>query len=183
MDDQRNVVEESAPVAAARRDVAATRDRMSDTIAEIESRVSGTVASVKEKVDVVTMVKQNPWPALAAAFVAGVALSVTGADRRAARATADAAKRAPSTAKTGATKAAQAVTSGVSHLASATVEKIRGDSSDGATEAASTASRPGMVARVRSSMGMTAIGDVLRSGVEELPGVTAARAETGGNPT
>jgi hypothetical protein len=98
-------------VAAARKDVAETRERVSDTVAEIESRVSEKVASVKQKVDIVGIVKANPWPSLAAAVVAGIALSATGADRKAASATLQAAKRAPDTAKSGARAAAAGVSS------------------------------------------------------------------------
>ena len=116
--------------AAARQEIAATRARMSGTIAEIEQRVSGTMEGVKQKVDVVGLVKQHPWPALAAAFVAGVALSASGADRKAAGATARAAKRAPETAKRGASAAVRATASGVSQLASAAADRVRGTSDE-----------------------------------------------------
>jgi hypothetical protein len=55
-----------------RADIEATRARMSTTIAQIE-----------KKVDVVQKVRDNPWPALALAFGAGLALSASGADKRA----------------------------------------------------------------------------------------------------
>jgi hypothetical protein len=70
---------------AVRADIEATRARMSTTIAVLE-----------KKVDVVQKIKDNPWPALAIAFGAGLALSVSGADRRAAGVTADAAQRTSS---------------------------------------------------------------------------------------
>jgi hypothetical protein len=184
MESNRDVRHEPASIAAARRDVAATRERMSDTIAEFEAHVSGTVANVKRKVDVVTLVKENPWPALAAAFLAGVALSATGADRRAASVTASAARRAPSTAKQGATKAARVVTLGVSHLAVAAAGRFTGDSSDGAANDRSDSSKAGLVARLTSVVrAPRVIGEVLRSGVGELPNVSSASAETGANPT
>jgi hypothetical protein len=113
-------------IAGARLEVAATRTELSDTIVEIEERVSSTVDGVKQKVNVAEVVKRHPWPALAAAFVAGVALSSTGADRRAARAAAKAAKRAPDTAKRGANSAVRATAAGVSQLAAAVVDRIRG---------------------------------------------------------
>jgi ElaB/YqjD/DUF883 family membrane-anchored ribosome-binding protein len=114
----------------ARLEIAATRTRMSGTIAELEQRMSATVDGVKQKVDVATLVRQHPWPALAMAFVAGVALSASGADRSAARATTRAAKRAPDTAKRGASSAAHATAAGVSQLASKAVERVRGRSED-----------------------------------------------------
>ena len=115
---------------AAKQDIAATRERMSGTIAEIERRVSGSIEGVKEKVDLASLVRQHPWPALAVAFVAGVALSATRADRKAATATTRAAKRAPEAAKRGAASAARATVAGVSQLAAAAKERIAGSSDD-----------------------------------------------------
>lgn len=82
-----------------RRDIEVTRERMSDTIAELESRVSGRVHAVKERLDVVGWVREHPWSALALAVGAGLALSATGADRRAAGAVAAGAKTAAGSAK------------------------------------------------------------------------------------
>jgi membrane protein len=171
MENDRDVREESAPMAAAKREVAATRELVSDTIDDIEAHISGSVASVKRKVDVVRLVRENPWPALAGAVVAGVALSATGADRRAARATARAAKRAPDTAKQGATRAAHAVSAGVSQLASAAADRFKGGSNDSAGDDASASSNAGVMDRLKSKMTapVREIGDVMRSGVEELP--------------
>ena len=97
MDDGSDAAPEST--AAARQEIAATRERISDTIADIEQRVSDRVSSAKEKVDVVALIKRHPWPALGAALLAGVALSATGVDRKAARATKEAARRAPDATK------------------------------------------------------------------------------------
>ena len=138
IDEHRDGMNEST--AAARQDIAATRERMSGTIAEIEQRVSGSVQVVKQKFDVASLVRQHPWPALAAAFVAGVALSASGADRKAARV----AKRAPEAAKRGATSAARATAEGVSQLAAAAKERIGGSSDDHA----------GSVAESRDSRGL-----------------------------
>src|SRR4051812_36473263 len=113
---------EPRTIAGARLEIAATRTRLSGTVAELERQMSKTVDGVKQKVDVATLVRRHPWPALAAAFVAGVALAASGSDRRAARAAARAARRAPDLAKRGATSAVSATASGVSHLASAAVE-------------------------------------------------------------
>ena len=70
---------------AVRADIEATRARMSTTIAELE-----------KKVDVGQKVRDNPWPAIALAFGAGLALSVSGADRRAGQAGADVAQKTAS---------------------------------------------------------------------------------------
>lgn len=59
-----------------RRDIELTRARMSDTLQELE-----------KKMNVAQIVKDNPWPALAFAIAAGVMLSGSRADIKAAAAT------------------------------------------------------------------------------------------------
>jgi len=68
-----------------RRDIELTRERMSGTLAELE-----------QKMNVTQMVKDHPWPALALAIGAGVLLSGSGADLKAAAATTAATKGASS---------------------------------------------------------------------------------------
>lgn len=63
--------------------------------AEIEqtrARMSGAIAELERKVDVTQKVKDHPWSAVGVAFGAGIALSASRADVRAARVTADATK-------------------------------------------------------------------------------------------
>ena len=69
--------------AEVRRDIELTRQRMSGAIEELE-----------RKLNVQQMINDHPWPALAAAFGAGVLLSSTKADVKAAAATAEAAQGA-----------------------------------------------------------------------------------------
>jgi hypothetical protein len=59
-----------------KRDIELTRARMSDTLQELE-----------QKMNVAQIVKNNPWPALAIAVGAGVILSGSRADVKAAAAT------------------------------------------------------------------------------------------------
>ena len=66
-----------------RRDIELTRERMSDTLTELE-----------HKLNVTQIVKDNPWPALALAVGAGVLLSGSRADVKAAAATVGATKGA-----------------------------------------------------------------------------------------
>ena len=68
-----------------RRDIELTRERMSSTLAELE-----------RKLNVAEMVRDHPWPALALAFGAGVVLSGSGRDIKAAAATLTATKGASS---------------------------------------------------------------------------------------
>jgi hypothetical protein len=60
-----------------RRDIELTRERMSDTIAQLE-----------QKLNVMQVVRDNPWPAIAIAVGAGVLLAGSKADVKAAVATA-----------------------------------------------------------------------------------------------
>jgi hypothetical protein len=66
-----------------RRDIELTRNRISDTLSELEN-----------KMNVAQIVKDNPWPALALAVGAGVLLSGSKADVKAAAATVVATKGA-----------------------------------------------------------------------------------------
>lgn len=59
-----------------RRDIEMTRERMSDTIAQLE-----------RKLNLLELVREHPWPSLALAVGAGFALSGTRADVKAAAAT------------------------------------------------------------------------------------------------
>ena len=76
------MVETTADV---RRDIELTRERMSSTLAELE-----------KKLKVTEIVKEHPWPALALAIGAGVLLSGSSADVKAAAATVTATKGASS---------------------------------------------------------------------------------------
>jgi hypothetical protein len=90
------MAEETAQV---RQEIAETRRDLSETIGAIEMRVSDTVTGVKQKLDIMEWARQHPWPALAIALGLGLGLSASGADTRAVRATAGAAKKAPRAAK------------------------------------------------------------------------------------
>jgi len=68
-----------------RRDIELTRERMSTTLAQIE-----------QKVNLMQVVREHPWPAIAVAVGAGVLLSGSGADIKAAGATVAATRGASS---------------------------------------------------------------------------------------
>jgi len=59
-------------------------------IDQTRARISGAIAELENKVDVAQRVKQHPWAAVGIAFGAGVALSASRSDVRAAKVTADA---------------------------------------------------------------------------------------------
>ncbi|HEY6089424.1 MAG TPA: DUF3618 domain-containing protein [Gemmatimonadaceae bacterium] len=61
-------------------------------IERTRARMSGAIAELERKVDVAQRVKDNPWAAVAVAFGAGIALSASRADVKAARVTVDATK-------------------------------------------------------------------------------------------
>jgi membrane protein len=82
-DRKRREAPRSEHLVKAQREIAETRERMSGTVAQIESRLSDTSAKIKDKVDPQSFVKTHPWPVLAAVVVAGVALSSRRADAKA----------------------------------------------------------------------------------------------------
>ena len=84
----------SESTAEARREVEMSRERIAETVGELETRIADRVDVVRQRTDIGKLVREHPWPALAVALGAGVLLGSTGVDERAARATADAAKRA-----------------------------------------------------------------------------------------
>lgn len=64
-----------------------------DVRADIEqtrARMTGAIAELERKVDIAQKVKAHPWAAVGVAFGAGIALSASRADVKAARVTADA---------------------------------------------------------------------------------------------
>ncbi|HEX8850061.1 MAG TPA: DUF3618 domain-containing protein [Gemmatimonadaceae bacterium] len=68
-----------------RRDIELTRERMSDTLAQLE-----------QKMNLMQIVRDHPWPALAVAVAAGALLAGSGSDVKAAGATVAATKGASS---------------------------------------------------------------------------------------
>jgi chorismate synthase len=61
-------------------------------IDQTRARMSGAIAELERKVDVAQRIKDHPWTYLAVAFGAGVALSSSRADVKAAQVTAEATK-------------------------------------------------------------------------------------------
>jgi membrane protein len=118
-----------------------TRERMSDTLSAIESRVSEATDGVKEKLDVSRLVREHPWPALAAAVAAGVVLSGTRADEKVAGATVEAAKRGSS-----------AAADGVRQLGEAAASRLHGGSDDAVDDEVDTEQGDGFVQRAKTTV-------------------------------
>jgi ElaB/YqjD/DUF883 family membrane-anchored ribosome-binding protein len=88
-------------IAAARDDVQRARTQISDTISEIEARVTAPVRAVTNRLDVGRVIQEHPWAALATAVGVGALVAVTGTDRRAASVAADAARKGAEKAREG----------------------------------------------------------------------------------
>lgn len=70
--------------------MAETTTEVRADIEQTRARMSGAIAELERKVDLPQKVRDNPWAAVGVAFGAGVALSASRADVRAAKVTADA---------------------------------------------------------------------------------------------
>src|SRR5689334_15221402 len=77
---RRGTRQRSDAVMQVQRETAETRDRMSGTVRAIESRAGEVADDVKETLTPAGLVRADPWPVLAVAIVAGVALSATRTD-------------------------------------------------------------------------------------------------------
>ena len=80
-------------ISAARDDVQRARERIHDTVAELEARVTAPVRTVKQRLDVGQLVHDHPWSALAVAVSAGAIVAASGADTRAASVAVEKAKQ------------------------------------------------------------------------------------------
>jgi hypothetical protein len=118
-------------ITAARNELTRVRDRMTDTAAELEERLTAPIVVVKDKLDVVQLVRENPWPSLAVAIGVGAAVAASGADRKAASAAVDASRSA-------ARKTADAARAGMRSVKS-TATDAAGSASDTARRAPSRA--------------------------------------------
>lgn len=84
----------SESIESVRQEIAATRARLGETVAAIDATVHERVEGTRDKVYPTRVAQRYPWYALAGALGAGFAVAMTGADRKAASAAVDGAKRA-----------------------------------------------------------------------------------------
>ena len=108
-----------------RRDIAETRARLSDTLAELDNRVDTVKHAVTKTANPLPAIREHPWIALGLALGAGIAIGMSGADRTAAAATARGVKKAGPALKGG----AKAAVSGIKDL-------VTGNGGDGDGDAA-----------------------------------------------
>lgn len=109
-----------------RADIEQTRARMSSAIAELEG-----------KLDIAQKVREHPWTAVGLAFGAGIALSASGTDLKAAQATSHATRETSSRLGVALDGVVAALVTGVSEAIHARIDgavrevvtSIRGDSS------------------------------------------------------
>ena len=116
----------------------------SEVRADIEltrARMSGAIAELERKVDVTEKVRNHPWAAVGVAFGAGIALSASRADVKAAKVTADATRETGSKlggALDGVVAAliagvAAAFQSRIDGMVSEVVSSVKGNASNGVT--------------------------------------------------
>jgi uncharacterized membrane protein len=70
--------------------MAETTSEVRADIEQTRARMSGAIAELERKVDVTEKVRNHPWAAVGVAFGAGIALSASRADVKAAKVTANA---------------------------------------------------------------------------------------------
>lgn len=164
--------------AEVRRDIEMTRERMSDTIAQLE-----------HKLNVMEIVRDHPWPALAVAAGAGFALANSSADVKAAAAAVKATDGASSKVGSLLDDLAASLIAGVS---AALAQKVDGlvDELKTAIGAPSSGSRPSGNARYASSQSGPPQGDRQLRGYGESATQAAPqdvgltmRASSGENPS
>src|SRR6266480_2194651 len=115
--------------------MAETTTEVRADIEQTRARMSGAIAELESKVDLPQKVRDNPWAAVGVAFGAGIALSASRADVRAAKVTAEATKETSSKlgiALDGVVAAliagvAQAFNSRIDGMVSEVVTSIKGD--------------------------------------------------------
>ena len=148
------------------RELDATRTRMSHVIAELDARVAGAVQTVRHRTDVIRLVRQHPWPAVASAFAAGAAIAASGTDEKAADAAVSAAKNAPNAAS----GAAHAVAAGATQLVHAVRNRDEKNGDPNVDSHAARNERSGIGGRIRAMLAEEArfLGRELGRAADEL---------------
>lgn len=115
--------------------MAETTTEVRADIEQTRARMSGAIAELEQKVDVAQKVRDHPWAAVGVAFGAGIALSASRADVKAAKVTADATKETGSKLGLALDAVVAALVAGVAHafhsridgMVSDVVSSVKGD--------------------------------------------------------
>jgi hypothetical protein len=96
-------------------------------IERTKSRMSGAIAELERKVDVTEKVRNHPWAAVGVAFGAGIALSASRVDVKAAKVTADATRETGSKLGSALDGVVAALVAGVAQALHSRINGIVGD--------------------------------------------------------
>jgi len=138
----------SPEIDAARDDIQRARAQLSDTLSELSDRVTAPINTAKEKLNVMELVRNHPWPALAVAMGTGAFIAASGSDARVASAAVDVgqaglerasqlAQSAVDTARTAPSKSREALGAATDAIAAKLVMSFIGKLRDDARESAS----------------------------------------------
>jgi hypothetical protein len=147
----------SPEIESARREVEQTRARIEETTTELKDAVGERVSRAKRSVDPRHYAREYPWIFLGVALGAGLAIGLSGADRKAAKGIAQGAK-----------KASESIGDGAVAVKDAVADRLHG--SDAATPGdtavvveVTETHTPGFRGRVGS-----AVDDLLYTGLQEV---------------
>jgi hypothetical protein len=150
----------SPEIEIARREVEQTRAHIEETTAELKAAVGDRVTRAKRSVDPRHYAREYPWAAIGLAIGVGLAIGLSGADRKAATG-----------AVAGVKKAGEAIGDGAVAAKDAVVERFHGSNDDAAAPAPQgdeivDASEPG-IGGLRGRVS-SAVDDLLYTGLQEV---------------
>jgi hypothetical protein len=107
--------------------MAETTTEVRSDIEQTKARMSSAIAELERKVDIAQKVRDHPWAAVGVAFGAGIALSASRTDVRAAKMTADATKETGSKLGSALDGVVAALIAGVAGVFHSRIDAIVGD--------------------------------------------------------
>jgi len=140
----------------ARSDLRATRNQIATTADALSDRVHDEVDSAKKKINPLDYAREYPWAAIGVAAGIGLALSLSGADKRAARA-----------AVKGAKAAGGAIADGAVELKDRAVELAQHRDPGPSAENTDAAAEPSVGSRIRDRI-QSSVYELLSHGLDEL---------------
>jgi hypothetical protein len=104
-----------------------TTTEVRSDIEQTKARMSSAIAELEQKVDIAQKVRDHPWAAVGVAFGAGIALSASRTDVRAAKMTGDATKETGSKLGSALDGVVAALIAGVAGVFHSRIDAIVGD--------------------------------------------------------